>query len=353
MHIHYMTLCPCCQNIELPLGLFAKSPEPAVPASISRMLQLGDLKASTVSEELRDGCVEWGGRAFMRAETGLPPVWLDSPIKLNIWVEIPRRYLKRDTDWVAEGILAEDVPGFPGSIGSVTTVEYTDGNALVRMIEDERIVALGNHPSHDKMARLYRAVWGNFDDVIGAEFPLRRRLAEAWRERIGRPTYRSPATPPPGLAGIEAAEIIIAPPLDTGGEVLLGTIGCAEALSPAYTKTELFTSACDPNPEFIKSFAEFCYLSRINERAFQHGTIIPEREKIMGTEDMNAWLLMNPSWLDENIEDMLDEDVIILSAVPLHYEEMQYAHDRGPGKLVEELQESGANFADLDRNPVV
>jgi hypothetical protein len=164
-----------------------------------------------------------------------------------------------------------------------------------------------------------------------------------------RQVFLKPVEPPARFAGIEPAAIVFQPPVDTGAEALLGTVGMAEAMA-GNERIELVSWACDPSEEFQKSFGELAYWSRESRPALRDGVIIVEEGGVPAT-DMTAWLICEPWWRDNGMPRIRIEDTIIdlLAAVPIARDEQRFAERRGPQALVSRLSSSSLNIFDLGR----
>jgi len=360
--------CPCCGK-PLPLGLFSKHYEAGFPWAAERIEQDGELSAE-ISDALADGgLVEIAGRFFVRAEMPLPVSLPESPVRARVWVEIPADnaalLLVTGPQGVAsagEGHLASELPGFPGLIGSPCAWELPAGanELVIRWCADERIDQLPEHPDHDQLAGIYRMLWGNPGPVVPDDPELRAAVISHWHETLERPLYRKPIEPPPMLSGYRAPELAVGPPLDTGGDAVLATIGCSEQPGPAGERVEIVGWADDPSEEFIRSFSEFCFISRLSDEPLGHGRVVPERRVIPGTEGMHGWLLVDPPLLGEERHERVGEvipspsgEVKVLAAIPLHPAEMALAAGMGPKALFDLFERTGHDPLDLAREPAL
>jgi len=351
-------LCPCCGHRLLPPGLFSANPDLPTPLPLQHMLDADELGTSLLEDEVLFSC----GRFFARAELPLPLTRLDTPIRVKGWVEIDKDIFDELVD-ISEGqlnhlraaaTLACDIPGFPGSLGAKVMIERIYGVSATMIIScaDGRIGSIPGDLGHDDMAALYRCIWGNEDEVAEADPELRKRVGYALQEFIDRPTYRKKMTPPAGLAGIEATDVIIAPPLDTGEEAILATVGCSDTAVATGSPVELIAWVRNPSDGFIRSFADFGYLSRLNDNPIRTGMIVPENPSIPDTDDrMAGWLLWSSDRLKKvvGIKDTEGRTVQLLEAIPLYEIEMVFAQAFGSDTLMRHLEESETDLSDLTR----
>jgi len=355
-------LCPCCRQERLPIGLFAQNPEIVMPDALQQMIENGQVANSLPSETLY-AC----GRFFCKVDVLLPLGRMDSPICARIWAEIEQddfeelSYIEEGAvlEVEIEGILATDIPGFPGSIGSRVLIEHNQQRLLPVIINcsDQRLQMFDSDADHDTMVDLYRRVWGNDAGVAEADPEMRATVNEQFHSLIKAPLYRRYMTPPPGFAGIRPAEVLVAPPLDTGDEAVMATIGCSDVAAEHSSPVELITWVRNPSDSFIKTFADFGYLSRLNEDPITKGLLVPERPGVPGSNDkMFGWLLWD-LWKEPEEKDILTgthgEEVKVLSAVPIHEIEVLFAHAFGPERLAQLLFAEDVDPADLTRPPVV
>jgi hypothetical protein len=345
--------CPCCGRT-LPLGVFTRPAIVKQPLAVKLASEHGERMVEHA------GVIEIAGRTFLAADASLPLVWPESPVQISTWIECDARYRDKLTTaregkgeaWYGNGWLAADVPGFPGSIGSSVYFSVTPGQITPRLrrVDDTRIAGLGRL-NHEQLIGLYRQVWGNRDSVVDADLVLRGLVYQAWSDRIGREIYRQPIAPPPPVSGIVPAELLIAPPRDTGDEAALATLGCAEAARTPEHAAELITWVRDPGPEFIRSFAEFCYLTRMSRPRLAHGAVISERVAIPQSNEMSSWLLARPWWEGETWSEIpyQQQTIQLLAAIPLCPAEKAFAERRGSRELLRALEAANADFADLQR----
>lgn len=351
-------ICPCCDK-PLPLGLFSHVHLAPLPVAIRIMLAGGeDEEAIDVGETVIRAC----GRSFLLCEAPLPLSWRQSPVRVRTWVECDARTADRLANspgssgldsFVGEGVLASDLSFFSGSVGSAVAIGAGEGLPIIHRVGDDRVQALPNRPSHDELVAIYRRGWGNADPVAEADPEFRYALNAALQEELGRPCYRQPVEPPAPLAGITPAELLVSPPFDVGEEAVMATIGCAEVFGKQ-PPTELIGLVRNPSPDFVKSFSEFCYLSRLNRNLIGHGLIVPEYTKIPDTSRMTSWLLVNPSSVRHSIfqNDSLvvkGREVQILTAIPLYPEEQSFGQQEGVEALLDNLAAEDIDLTDLHR----
>ena len=345
-------ICSCCGE-QLPMGLFAKIYSAPLPLAVRLMPQ------DTV--QIDDRLIRASGRVFILCLAPLPLSFANSPVKVKSWVECDERTALRLSssvapagldNFVGEGVLASDLGSFAGSIGAGVAISAGETLPVIRRVLDDRILALPPRPSHEDLIDIYRQTWGNSRPVVDADPVFRLALNRELQKSFSRPCYRRPVEPPASLSGISPAEILVAPPFDVDEKAFMATIGCGE-VSGVGMPTEMVTSAYNPSPEFVHSFAEFCYLSRLNSTILARGLVVPERQTIPGTSRMSSWILMEPSSADNSlIQDTLvveDREVQILAAVPLYPEENFFAQREGVAALFDRLDRSEASLADLSR----
>lgn len=343
--------CPCCGK-DKPMGLFDALPCPPLPDPVARMLSTG-----MVFNYFSDNQVMVFGRLFIRIFATLPLDNPLSPLQIGSWVEISgldvekvmRRKAKKKLK--LSGQLASDLPGFPGSIGSYCEVECAPESVDFRLVycDDERIRSLVGPLSHEQMASLYRRCWGNWTEPKPSDESLRRAARGGWKRLMGREPIVKRFAPLPALSGIDAAELLIFPPLDTGGTARLATVGMAEA---APTPGELMCRVIDPPPEFVNSFAEFLYAPRMSMIDLTEGNLIGERQMIAGTNSMCGWLI------EEEVGQCPlpgAEPLRLLAALPLHIAEMAFAERNGVKALREALADSAGSktLTSLNREPII
>jgi hypothetical protein len=338
--------CPCCGK-EKALGLFEKTPRIELPLAVQVMIESHQLADTNLS---RSEPILACGRFFLPVSASLPLHQAKSPVSSKTWIEVDeaiyRDYLN-ETLTSCQGRLAADIAGFPGSIGA--EVECSKGSELeILKCADKRLSALPRSPDHQDYVRLYRQAWGNTETPEPANHELRQVIVDYWQTSLKRKGHRHQIEPPPFLAGIDPAQVMILPPLDTGEKALLSTIGCAEA--PMHgTRLEVVSSVYDPSSNFINSFGEFAYLSRVKHEAPSPEMIITEKEAIPGTKEMSAWLLRDssrpgPSYRNQQIK--------LLKAAPLTVDETAFAAQFGGRELIEALDTAKADLSDLGRNSI-
>lgn len=363
------TPCPCCGK-PLPLGLFAKAFEAPSSWAVSQIEEEGEYVAHASDALADEGLIEIAGRFFARAVLPLPLSLPESPVRARVWLEIPGDsaaiLLVTSPQGMAtagQGQLASDLPGFPGISGAPCSWELPVGSdeLVIRWCADERILSLPKRPNHDQLAALYRRLWGNPNPITPDDPQLRAAVIAHWHEALGRPLYRQPVEPPPMLAGYRAPELAIGPPLDTGGDAVMATIGCAEEPNPDGGRVEIVAWAADPSEKFIESFSEFCFLSRLSSEPLAHGRVVPERRVIPGTEGMHGWVLLDPALLGGPERELVagpirspeGEEVQVLAAVPLYAPEIALAVGMGPRELLELFERHDVDPLDLKRESVL
>lgn len=309
--------------------------------------------------------LEAAGRAFCRAELPLPMSLRESPVRALVWIELDdaksaELIVRTSQGQIATGSarLACDLPGFRGLIGAACRWQSDPATGLPRITssDDQRLASLPVDPSHDDLVAIYRLLWGNPHPVAGSDAELRAAVIQHWHRIIDQPLFRKPVEPPPQLAGFDAPEIAIAPPLDTGGEAVLATIGCAEQPGPKGERAELMLWAEDPSEEFTDSFSEFCFLSRMSDSPVAPGKIVPELRGIPGTAEMKGWLLVSPWWFENQADAGIATPrgtVSVLCPIPLHEIEIAFAQGVGVDRLIELLRERDTRITDLKRGPVL
>jgi hypothetical protein len=359
--------CPCCYNEDLPLGLFSRqviADEPIVFTIMANHDEDDDIIFLTpyLAKSFE--------RYFLKVVCPLPLGRINSPIIPQIWLEInldeAETILHLDTFPQERGTinsingvgkLANDLPGFFGSLGSYAYFYKQQGSpAVVTDCLDSRIQTIPENLDHQGMVDLYRQIWGNIDMVTEANLQQRADINSYWRKLVGAPVYRQPVMPPPMLSGIKPTEILVAPPQDTNDEVFLATIGCSETLDDH--KVEIIAFARNPSEEFIQSFSEFSYLSRINHDPVESGMMIRERFSVPDSDQqMHGWLLQSPSWRYPKeklaFKDKQGQEIHVLEAIPLHGFEIMFAETFGIEALLDHLQDDDVDLADLKRPPAV
>jgi hypothetical protein len=348
--------CPCCGDI-LPLGLFAHHARVLLPKAIFEMNRVGYPLEHCYEETILSAAGRW----FVAVDATLPLDWDESPVRVLVWLEVDQRYADRVGSVLAgersgidgSGVLACDIPGFAGTMGARGLFRIESGWSRPRLlsVHDARIRRLHGYGGHEGLVELYRRCWseGASIYVAPAHLALRATVGNAWRALIDRPTFRSPIEPPPRLAGIHPAELIIAPPIDTGGLLCAATLGNAEA-NPKQA-VELSVFAYDPSDAFLRCFAEFCYWSRGTSTPLRYGTIVADQHIPDG--EMEGWLLCWPWWISDEWKRAevyyADVRVQLLTAIPVYSDEIAYARRRGIRALRHHLEESGLDVADLKR----
>jgi hypothetical protein len=342
--------------------LFAHQLRVLLPKAVLDMNKAGQPLEHCFEETI----VSAAGRWFVAADATLPLNWDESPVRVLVWLEVDNRYSNRvgavmrgesiSTD--GNGILACDIPGFAGSMGARAIFRIERGQARPCLLDcnDTRIKKMHGYGGHAGLVELYRRCWseGLSTDVVGAHPQLRATVGNAWRELIDRPTFRRPIEPPPRIAGIQPAELIIAPPLDTGGVVCAATLGNAEA-NPRHA-VELSVFAYDPSDAFLRCFSEFCYWSRGTSRPLRYGSILIDNI-IPDCNEMKGWLLCYPWWIGGDWEqaEVYCENVRVrlMTAVPVHPQEITYSHQHGTRALMHLFELADTDVANLHRESAV
>lgn len=347
--------CPCC-GAELPLGLFSQTACVEAPFVVQQRRDAGLTDDGLSSPSV----IIAGDRSYLLADASLPIDNPHSPVSVRVWVEVAAPVLMALSGAIdagdpvsAEATLACDWPAFPGSIGSHVRVQTQRGRPLPRITfcSDNRISRLSGQLSHDHYTVLYRLTFGGPGNVVDAEPHLRAVTAEAWRQIAGRDLFTREIAPPPGLAGIQPAQVVWAPPRDTGRRAFMGTIGIAEA-TPDH-RVELAAWVRDPGDAFMASFGDFCYWTRQTQGAPRPGTVIPEQPHIPDSDGMAAWLFCEPWWVDAPTVTVGDSTVALLAAVPIHEQELTYARNAGAEDLIGRLELFDVDVSDLRRQSCV
>jgi hypothetical protein len=351
--------CPCC-NRELPPGLFARVACVEAPVAVARTLGSLDGADGAISQ----GMIALHDRFFVACGATLPLHDQSSPVKVEVWAELDaqqfghfleakkgkRRYLQ------AHAHLACEWPGFPGSVGAPIYVEWdAEHYSMPSVIHcvDRRISEVGRRGGfeHEDYVKLYRQVWGGPRDIANADERLRLAVIDALHELADRrQIFLKPVEPPARFAGIEPAAIVFQPPVDTGSEALLGTVGIAEAMA-GNERIELVSWAQDPSEEFQKSFGDLAYWSRAPHPSLRDGVIIVEEGGVPAAHDMSGWLICSPWWRERDLPRVRVEDTIIdlLACVPISRNEQRFAEKRGPQALISKMASSDVNIFDLQR----
>jgi len=283
-----------------------------------------------------------------------------------VWVELDEHAFARTAGAVdggsrdsfqVKGSLACDWPGLIGTMGSgvIVRVNPTAGGEL-RVIDatDTRLRALRGARTHKQLVGLYRMMFGFGREVMEADGALRSLQRSRWERFAGRPCHIQPVEPPASVAGIRPAELLIAPPLDTGEEALLCTLGNAEASTE---RSEVACWARNPSDAFIRSFAQFSYWSRVNGDGPQQNILVSDhRGRVPDAQDKSAWLVCRPFFLDEGELSLAcreDFTVSVLAAIPVSSDESIFAAIRGPAELIRRFEWDRTDIFDLDRPSVI
>jgi hypothetical protein len=301
-----------------------------------------------------------GDRSYLLADASLPIDNPASPVSVRVWVEVDAAVLMALSAAIdagdpvrADARLACDWPAFPGSIGSQVSVSSQSGSPLPRIVacSDNRISRLSGNLSHDHYTVLYRLTFGGPGNVVDAEPHLRALTARAWREVAGRELFTRDIAPPPGLAGIQPAQLVWAPPRDTGRRAFMGTVGIAEA-TPDH-RVELAAWVRDPGEKFMASFGDFCYWTRQTQGPPRHATVVPEQPQIPDSDGMAAWLFCEPWWVEAPSVSVGETTVDLLAAVPIHEQELMFARTAGAQDLIGRLELYDVDVSDLRRESCV
>lgn len=340
-------------SAQLPLGLFSETAKTRLPLAISLALE-----AKEIDLQENSGIIEALGRCFVMCQAGLP-LASNGPVQIKTWIECDHRYVSKiqalrqgkPGNIYGQAVLAADVPGFAGSVGSVVAFSLESGETLpqLRRIDDQRINDLSNLEK-DALAGLYRKTWGNTKDLIEADVDLRAATEAAWILRNGEASYSKDVQPPPSVAGMTPAALLVWPPRDTHYPVSLATVGAAEAAREK-NPAEIMTTVRNPTPEFITNFSEFCYLTRMTTTVLKHGSLISEKTALPGSQDMHAWVLVKPWWEDDDWSQIAvgAQPVDLLYAVFVKKSEQEYAQRRGIKELIRALETSDLDLFDLHR----
>lgn len=310
-----------------------------------------------------DGAQMIWGRFFLRAELPLPLRREDTPIVLEVWIEVLEDAASgicavlegERRSFSGRAHLASDVPGFPGSSGSVCRIRFRGEAIKIIDCGDERISSLRADLDHEEMAALYRCIWGNSDDLAAVRWDLRQAVASDLQDRLGGRCQTKLVEPPSRIAGIDPGEVLVSPPLDTGRPAFLSTVGCSDVADSSGRHYEITTRLQNPSDDLVRCFGEFVYLARMNPHAILPGQIVPERKPIPDSNGkMSAWLLIEteeaPPWEATKADRGLVE---YLQAFPLMPVEVSFASAFGVEKLQEVLHMSGEDLTSLKRLPSV
>lgn len=353
-----MNKCPCC-NGQIAWGLFAYTPRVAAPLALAELLSEHQAEARCA-----DGVALLHGRAFVECRGTLPLHQADSPVAVQVWVELREQQFGefaaaragRKKPMRTFAHLACDWPGFPGSVGAPVLVEADRDSARIVHCADQRIMEIGRRRklAHDEFAALYRQVWGGEGDPAQADDRLRAAAVDAFTGYAGAALYCHPVEPPPRFAGVEPAAVLERPPHDTGAEVLLATVGIAEATEGARA-VELVGWMRNPSAQFQRAFSELCYWSRRSSSALKDGTVIANEAALPQTAELTSWLVCEPWWTDVALPrvDVDGRSLEFLAAVPISRAEQQWAERRGSGELLSRLRLAGDELFDLQRPSTV
>jgi hypothetical protein len=351
--------CPCCERPAVP-GLYEHRPVVATPLAVER---LSDIAGHPVGVE-DDPFLTVHGRWFVPCKVTLP-LASNSPVEIRVWLEITEdevarikaviRGERRSFSGLAPA--ASDFPGFPGLAGAGCRYRIRSGQEIPEMVSctDRRVADIPEELDHDGYSALYRRIWGNEDPLPEINFLARHQVRSDWSDWLGRKSYSRLVAPPPRLAGIDPAEVLVAPPVDTNEPALLVTVGCCDVPGADNRLYEMICTIRNPSEEFITCFGEFSYISRMNPDRIGPGAVVPERSSVPDSdEEMVAWLLTWPWWEEEPPEtEVLGERINYLVAIPLYSVEAAYATFRGVDELIRAFITQDPDLASLERGPVV
>jgi hypothetical protein len=128
--------CPCCGE-EIPLGLFARDAKVILPAAVALMNDAGH----PIEHCFGDQIILASSRWFVRCMATLPLDWDESPVRAWAWAEVDQVVAVRlghlmageASGLEASGVLACDVPGFPGTIGSRVALRHDESQGALRI----------------------------------------------------------------------------------------------------------------------------------------------------------------------------------------------------------------------------
>jgi hypothetical protein len=353
--------CPCC-GILIPAGLFERTRTVEAPRSLEELAQSDH--ATEVTRHA-GSILTVNGRSFLPVDVSLPLYWVDSPVAAQVWVETAyhsgddfiRFQDGRYPYFQALGTLACDIPGFPGSMGAPVQITAAQGEQpRLTWCADMRILLVGREEDfgHQDLVRLYRRLWGGSGDTPAEDQALRKAARDMVKEYYGH-FFSRPVTAFGPYAGIQPPEVLVRPPLDTGGEARFATIGIAEAMKGPQ-KIELVAAARNGGPAFEKSFGEFCFWSRREQNPpLQAGMVIPEATGgIPSYQNLAAWLITENYDTPEGplcppASLVGAAQLSYLAAIPITREELAYAALNGPVELLTCLEASGLDVTDLSR----
>ena len=358
--------CPCC-GLPITTGLFESQRLVNTPVALEA-LSLSD-QADEI-ETRQGGALTVNGRSFLPANISLPLFRHESPVGAVVWVEtayhvgddLLRFVEQKLAHFSASASLACDIPGFPGTIGALVTIEAWQGEDIPRITwcSDMRVLMIGRSDDfgHNDLVRLYRRLWGGSGETPPDNPILREAAQKAVEQHSGR-SYAKPVGAIGRYAGITPPQILVRPPLDTGGEARLATVGIAEGMKGP-RKVELVTATKNGGHAFEKSFGEFCFWSRREQNPpLDNGIIIPENQGgIPEHPNMAAWLILENFETEEGPlcpppSEAGQAVIDYLAAIPITREEFAFAHHFGVAELTTRLEDSGADVTDLGRESCV
>lgn len=338
--------CPCCGERPAIPGLFSKVKVSGYPVVLGA---LGRAGSSYTIQKINSEVWVILGRFFVQAYAGLPLGRRESPIRISTWIEIDALTADRVIDAIsgwgeaveAQGRLAVDLPGFPGSLGTEATFQVFTGDAVELIgCDDARMLAIPPALDHDQMASFYRLIWGNANPVPDADLSLRGAVKSHWHEHLEHPFYPQSVTPPPQLAGIRPPELLVCPPLDTDEPAMLATVGCSEHPDSQGELVELVTEIRNPSEEYIDLFSIFTWFSRTGRGPFCHGAAMVPEAELPGNSDMVGWLLRDPQCLTDAACSIHHQGstVRVLEAVPIDKYELVFLQAEGSSALASMLE---------------
>jgi hypothetical protein len=354
---HLIMTCPCCGKDEE--NIFLHQPYALQPLA----LQWSREESEIVVRQEESGIV-FLGRYFLQADIPLPLKRKDSPIVPRVWIEVSEEvfyslkevYSGAKRRMSAGGVLACDIPGFPGTVGSPLRFRLLSPTSEIEIISlaDSRIEAIGDDLSHNEMVSLYRKTWGNTGYVPRVSLQRRSEVSKAWEEYLGTSLFSRETETPPQLAGLPPGEVLLAPPLDTNRKAVFCTVGCSDVRQSNGRRVEIASWIRNPPDDFIRCFGEFAYLSHLNPQIIAPGAVIPEQNPIPGSQgQMFGWILVIPWWVEEDSFFVDDQEVSILAAIPLLASEIRFAAMIGVDNLLSELENTDVDIYSLLRDAAV
>jgi len=323
------------------------------------------IELSDDSQELTEGLLHTNGRFFARVIIPLP---LDNPfpiIEIGSWMEIERPLAAEmmsniesghSADLTLVGQLATDIPGYPGALGASLIAEANqEGRTVALDVVDTRLPR--GQQSKEKMYELYRYVWGNDMPLVSANDVRRNTVRDHIGRIFGRDAHCIQVQPPPPMAGLEYPEVQLLPPLDTGEEAVMVTVGCSDVESELGEAFEIMAALRNPSDDLVNEFGMFTMISRLGQEALHPGAMILRHDadspqSISGSDGMNVWYLSEPLSLPEELATIQSgsEQIKVLQAIPLYQSELEIAARGGLGALDAAL--GSVDFTDLRREKI-